>query len=120
MQKIGTYRRLIGYVKPYRGKLAFAIMCMVFYALFESSMVYFVSPVLRAIFYQSPPELPAVAGGFFDSIKLFLKEKFDLFLLSGGSFVALKKLAIILVLIVYVAGAPGDDEQFPEYALSWI
>ena len=100
MQKVGTYRRLIGYVKPYRGKLAFAIICMVFYALFESSMVYFVAPTLRAIFYQSPPELPAVAGGFFESIKLFLNEKFNLFLLSGGSFVALRKLAVILVLIV--------------------
>ena len=45
-----VYRRLLNYLRPYRGRLALAMLCMVGVACLTASLAYLVKPALDEIF----------------------------------------------------------------------
>ncbi len=47
-----TYRRLLGYVKPYQRKFALAILCMVFFALTDIAFAWLMKPLLDGSFVE--------------------------------------------------------------------
>jgi subfamily B ATP-binding cassette protein MsbA len=47
---VHVYRRMLGYLRPYGGRLAVAGLCMVGVAIFTASLAYLVKPVLDGIF----------------------------------------------------------------------
>lgn len=61
-----VYRRLLGYLKPYTGRLMLAGACMVGVALLTASLAYLVKPALDKIFFEKNAQMlvliPIVVG----------------------------------------------------------
>jgi subfamily B ATP-binding cassette protein MsbA len=47
---VSLYRRLLDLVKPYRGKLAWAMVCMIFFSLLTAGQAFLVKPALDDVF----------------------------------------------------------------------
>ena len=56
--------RLMGYIKPYKKRFVYAMVCMIFVALFQSMLMLLIKPAIDKIFaaHQSKYILPIVAG----------------------------------------------------------
>jgi ATP-binding cassette, subfamily B, bacterial MsbA len=51
---MGTYLRLLRYLRPYRGRLAAAMACSVFYAAMGALSIGMVSPFMKVLFERAP------------------------------------------------------------------
>jgi subfamily B ATP-binding cassette protein MsbA len=57
---IGIYRRVLGYLRPYKAKLAASIVCSIIFSVFSGVSIYLTIPLLETLFSQETPS--AVAG----------------------------------------------------------
>ena len=58
-----VYRRLLGYLRPYRGRLAVAVACMVIYAASTTLSLGMVSPFMQVLFDRTGSSQAAAPGG---------------------------------------------------------
>ena len=57
-----TYLRLLAYLRPYRGRLAIALACMVVYAAMSAVSLGMISPFMRILFERTQAAVPAVGA----------------------------------------------------------
>lgn len=81
-----TYLRLIKLIIPYKFKMAFAIICMVLYALTNGAMAFLVGPVMKHLF----------TGGTGEEVNII---PFELFTIPKEMMIAAVPLAIIGVAV---------------------
>src|SRR3989339_653261 len=74
--------RLYVYLKPYKKRFVYAIICMVFVAAFQSALMYLVKPTIDKIFVNKERELiklivlAVIAAGFFKFIFSYMQSYF--------------------------------------------
>ncbi len=88
---MSLYRRLLTLVKPYWIKLAFAMICMVFYSLSTSVQALLIKPVIDGVFLNKEKLPPLVTKII---IQLHLE---NLFLVKGAEMLRILPVAIILL-----------------------
>ena len=54
---MSLYRRLLELIKPYRTKLVFAMICMVFVSLLTAGQAYLVQPALDDVFMKKDEKM---------------------------------------------------------------
>ena len=100
-----NFLRVIKYVKPYIHYIIFGAICMLFFAIINSILVYMVSPVLRFLFEQGNinqiTDIPT-SGAFFDRAKLFIRHTYETYLLSGTKLDILIRFCWVLVFLVFL------------------
>ena len=57
-----TYLRLLGYLRPYSGRLAIALLCMVLYAATSAVSLGMVVPLMGVLFERMTPQKPAATA----------------------------------------------------------
>jgi subfamily B ATP-binding cassette protein MsbA len=91
---MSLYRRLLDLVKPYWVKLAFAMICMVFYSLSTSAQALLIKPVIDGVFLNKEKLPPLVTKVI---IQLHLE---NLFLIKGMEMLRILPIAIILLFLL--------------------
>ena len=68
---MALYRRLLGLIKPYRTKVIFAAVCMIFYSLFYAAQAYLVKDVVNKVFIDKDEKcsssFPSLSSSFSSS-----------------------------------------------------
>jgi subfamily B ATP-binding cassette protein MsbA len=92
---MSLYRRILELVKPYRLKLAFAMICMVFVSLLTGAQAFLVKPALDGVFFNQSKEVPPIVKHIITQLHLE-----HLLLVKGMEMLRILPVAIILLFLL--------------------
>jgi ABC-type multidrug transport system fused ATPase/permease subunit len=114
---MSSYLRLLGYLRPYRGRLILAVGCMLVYALMSGASLGMVSPFVQVLFgrAQADPETAAVQlersrAAAAEPLRLgrperwpeLLKARAERALLDARPIVALERVCIAILIVLFL------------------
>ena len=116
MSNYGTYRRIVGYAKPYWRHISASVVCTVFYSLFSGASIFLFIPLLDILFHPEKMQSQSIGGyniplgmeGTFESIK----QSFLAFIFSGTQMDALLKICLIIIFAFSLKNLFGYLQSF--------
>lgn len=102
-----TYLRLLGYLRPYRVRLALALGCMVVYAAMSAASIGMVSPFMRILFERAGAAATLVPGMAAGGDRLAgwpapLRHWADTALMEARPLVALERVCVIILVALFL------------------
>ncbi len=112
---MSIYRRVLMYLRPYRGRLALSILCSILFSIFSGLSIYLIIPLLETLFAQPTPVSQSQAIQQNSSIlpetllsaKQSLEEAFRNWIFSGGVEDALFNICIVIVVAFFLKNLFG-------------
>ncbi|MDI6808661.1 MAG: ABC transporter ATP-binding protein [Candidatus Eisenbacteria bacterium] len=116
-----TYGRLLSYMKPYKKRIAGAILCMTIYAIFSGFSIGMVSPFIKVLFSEKPLSVEVTkeksvfeAGGLgaFQAKIEVLKLKGEKYLLASRPIVSLERICFVILVVMLLKNLFGYGQSF--------
>jgi len=130
---VRTYLRLLRYLRPYRGRFAIAVACMVIYALMSALALGMISPFMQVLFERagagpaaamSAPSTAVVAQAreplrFENATRwpALLRARGERLLLSAQPLVALERICVFILIVLFLKNLADYLQAF---LMVWI
>jgi len=96
-------RRILFYVRPYRGMLGLSVLCSVLFSIFSGLSIYLTIPLLETLF-QGPEKaagvvsaVPSILPGWLVSLKVTLAGWFQALVFTGDPSASLRNICVVMV-----------------------
>jgi subfamily B ATP-binding cassette protein MsbA len=102
MAKPSTFKRVLSYVRPYRGYLALSLSSLVVYAALSSAMLYLVKPLFAHLFEGAETAVQTVSTGVFAGLRAWLDGQIEFWISASSTVGTLERIGLLIVLVTIV------------------
>lgn len=110
---MSTFRRVLGYMRPYRKRLALSILCSLIYSIFSGVSIYLIIPLLETLFGSTPqtsvpaPAGPSITPGWFTGLKETVTNTLNSLVFTGDLQESLIRICAVIVIAFFIKNLFG-------------
>ena len=107
-----VYLRLLGFLKPYRLRLAAALACMVLYAATSAASLGLIAPFMKVLFEGAHGTTAAATGDRLAGWPAPLRQLVERWFLDVAPLIALERVCVFILIVLFVKNAADYLQAF--------
>ena len=107
-----VYLRLLGFLKPYRLRLAAALACMVLYAATSAASLGLITPFMKVLFEGAHGTTAAATGDRLAGWPAPLRQLVERWFLDVAPLIALERVCVFILIVLFVKNAADYLQAF--------
>jgi len=109
---VRVYLRLLGFLKPYRLRLAAALACMVLYAATSAASLGLIAPFMKVLFEGAHGTTAAATGDRLAGWPAPLRQLVERWFLDVAPLIALERVCVFILIVLFVKNAADYLQAF--------